>query len=304
MHLSADFDNAAALPTEQAQERSAAKLFKNGLPIGKIILWVVLLVSVICTLFPFYWMVISAFKAKEEIFQFPPNFLPTTFHWAVFSETMQEAPFLRYIWNSGYTSIVIVLVQIINSAMCAYVLTQFRFRGKGLLFAIVMGTYMLPAAATYVPSYIIISRMGLLNTYTGLIVSNCVSVFSIFLVRQAFMQVNRSTVESAKMDGATHWRILWSIMVPLCKPSFVTLGLIAFVTNYNNYMWPSLIAKNPDLYLVTTGLRQFFIQGGAYGIKWPEVMAASTITVLPLVVLYLFSQKYLIQGISDSGVKE
>jgi ABC-type sugar transport system, permease component len=290
---------ASAVVKEKRSGRSGARF-----PLGKILRWAVLLCAAVYTLFPFYWMVSSALKSKEEIFQFPPDFFPSVFHWGVFAETMSEAPFFSYILNSGLVAGCIVLYQIVNSAMFAYALTQLRFRWKNVLFVVVMGTYMLPDAATYVPSYIIISRLGMLNTYMGLIVSNCVSVFSIFLVRQAFLQVNRSTIESAKMDGASHWRILWKIMVPLCKPTFITLGLIAFVTNYNNYMWPSLIAKDPNLYLVTVGLRQFFIQGGAYGIKWPEVMAASTITVLPLILLYLFAQNYLIQGISDSGVKE
>ncbi|MCI1966474.1 MAG: carbohydrate ABC transporter permease [Oscillospiraceae bacterium] len=276
----------------------------KGCMIRGVIRWTILLSAVVYTLFPFYWMATSALKSKEEVFQFPPVLLPSVCHWNVFPETIQAAPFLHYVFNSTFTAVCIVLIQIINSAMFAYVLTQFHFRGKTLLFAVIMATYMLPDAATYVPSYIIIAHMGLLNTYRGLIISNSVSVFSIFLVRQAFLQVHRSTIESAKMDGASHWRILWNIMVPLCKPTFITLGLIAFVTSYNNYMWPSLIAKDPNLYLVTTGLRQFFIEDGAYGIKWPQVMAASTITVLPLVLLYLFAQKYLIQGISESGVKE
>lgn len=287
-----------------AAERTELRRRGGKITVGKVLCGAALLCAAVYTLFPFYWMVSSALKSKEEVFQFPPVFFPTSFHWGVFAETISEAPFLSYILNSGFVALCIVALQILNSALFAYALTQLHFKGKNILFAVVMGTYMLPDAATYVPSYIIISRLGMLNTYTGLIVSNCVSVFSIFLVRQAFLQVNKSTIESAKMDGASHWRILWSIMVPLCKPTFITLGLIAFVTNYNNYMWPSLIAKDPNMYLVTVGLRQFFIQGGAYGIKWPEVLAASTITVLPLVILYLFFQNYLIQGISDSGVKE
>ncbi len=263
----------------------------------------VLFLAAACMLFPFYWMITSALKAKEEIFLFPPSVFPASANWHVFYETLTDAPFFTYVFNSSYTAVIIVLLQIFNSALFAYVLTQFDFRGKNILFAVVMGTYMLPAAATYVPGYIVLSKLSLLNSYTGLIISNCVSPFSIFLIRQAFLQVNKSVIESAKIDGASHWRIVWRIMAPLSKPAFITLALIAFVNNYNNYMWPSLIIKKPELYLVTIGLRQFFIEGGAYGIKWPQVMAASTITVLPLALLYIFIQRFLIQGISDTGVK-
>lgn len=263
----------------------------------------ILFLTAVCMLLPFYWMVSSALKTKEEIFRFPPDIFPAAANWHVFYETLKDAPFFIYIFNSSFTALAIVLFQIFNSALFSYVLTQFGFRGKNILFAVIMGTYMLPAAATYVPSYIILAKLGLLNSYTGLIISNCVSIFSIFLVRQAFLQVNGSIIGSAKIDGASHWWVLWKIMVPLSKPAFVTMALITFVSNYNNYMWPSLIIKKPELYLVTIGLRQFFIEGGAYGIKWPQVMAASTITVVPLVILYVFFQRFLIQGISNSGVK-
>jgi multiple sugar transport system permease protein len=263
----------------------------------------VLLLAAAYMLFPFYWMISSALKAKEDIFKFPPDLIPATANWSIFYEALRDAPFLLYIFNSSITALAIVLFQIFNSALFSYVLTQFDFRAKKILFTIIMGSYMLPAAATYVPGYIILSKLGLINSYAGLIVSNCVSIFSVFLVRQAFLQVNKSILESAKIDGASHWWILWRVMVPLTKPTFISLALITFVSNYNNYMWPSLIIKKPELYLVTIGLKQFFIEGGAYGIKWPQVMAACTITVFPLVLLYMFFQKFLVRGISDSGVK-
>ena len=284
--------------------RSASASEKGPAPFVKVLARrALLLLAAAYMLFPFYWMVSSALKAKEDVFKFPPDIIPVTANWSIFYETLRDAPFLLYIFNSSITAFAIVLFQIFNSALFSYVLTQFEFRGKKMLFAIIMGTYMLPAAATYVPGYIILSRLGLVNSYAGLIVSNCVSIFSVFLVRQAFLQVNRSILESAKIDGASHWWILWRVMVPLTRPTFISLALITFVSNYNNYMWPSLIIKKPELYLVTIGLKQFFIEGGAYGIKWPQVMAACTITVLPLVLLYVFFQKFLVRGISDSGVK-
>lgn len=171
------------------------------------------------------------------------------------------------------------------------------------MFFVVMTTYMLPAAATYVPCYIMLAKMNMLDTYRGIIISNAVSVFGIFLIRQEFMQVRRELVEAGRMDGAGHLRILLQIVAPQCKSAFITLGLISFISNYNNYLWPSLIIKNPKYYLVPIGLRQFFIQGGAYGIKWPQVMAASTITVLPLLLLFFIAQKWFMQSVGDTGVK-
>jgi len=253
--------------------------------------------------FPFLWMVVSAIKTSDEIWRFPPTLWPEVPQWHNFVEAWKSAPFGLYIFNSAFTSIAIVLLQIINSAMIAYALTQLQFKGKKLLFAIIMTTYMLPGAATYIPSYVILSKLNMIDTYKGLIISNSVNIFGIFLIRQAFLQVRKEMVESAMIDGASHFTILWRIMFPLTKSSFATLALISFVANYNNYLWPSLIIKDPNKYLITLGLRQFFIQEGAYGIKWPLVMAASTFTIVPLLVLFFAAQKWFMNGVSDTGLK-
>ena len=265
---------------------------------------ILLVIISIITFFPFIWMFLSAFKTKDEIFSAGLNLIPSSFKFDSFINVFNETPFEIYIGNSLFVASVEVLFQIFSGAMIAYALTQFEFRGRKILFATIMCTYMLPSAVTYVPCYIMLSKVNLIDTLTGIIVSNLSNVFGIFLLRQALLQVNKSLVEAARMDGASHFKILWRIMFPLTKPTFITFGLISFVTYYNEYMYPSLITKSPEKFLVSAGLRQFFIQGGAYGIKWPEVMAASTITVLPLLLLFLFAQKWFMKGIGDSGVKE
>ncbi|NKE07947.1 carbohydrate ABC transporter permease [Mesobacillus selenatarsenatis] len=253
--------------------------------------------------FPFLWMVVSALKTKDEIFHFPPTMWPDSPMWHHFTEAWQLAPFGQYIFNSTFTAVAIVAIQVVNSALIAYAFTHFKFRGKNLLFGIVLLTYMLPAAATYVPSYVILANFNLLDTHTGLILSNAASVLGIFLFRQAFMQIPRELVEAATMDGANHWRILWKVVYPLSKPTFLTFTLISFVQNYNSYLWPTLILNSEEKQLVTTGLRQFFIQEGAYGIQWPLIMAASSFAVIPLLILFAFAQKWFISGISDQGLK-
>ncbi|MBR5383533.1 MAG: carbohydrate ABC transporter permease, partial [Clostridia bacterium] len=241
-------------------------------------------------------------KTKDEVMN-SFSLFPKQWIWYNFVEAFNGAAFGSYIFNSLFTAVCIVAIQVVNSAMIGYALTQLEFKGRGALFAVIMGTNMLPAAATYVPSYIILARMGLLNTYTGLIISNCVYMFGIFLVRQAFLQVNKSLVEASWVEGSSHWHTLWHVLVPITKSSFVTLGLLSFVANYNNYMWPSLITTRPQYYLISQGLRLYFIEGGSYGIKWPQIMAASTFTVLPLMILFFITQHWFIQGLSDSGVK-
>ncbi len=263
----------------------------------------ILLIFSIFTAFPFLWMVLSALKTKAEIMDVS-RFFPEEFQWGNFYEVIFNSPLLRYVWNSLFVSVITLAIQIVTAAMIAYALVFMKFKGRKMLFAIIMGTYMLPTAATYIPSYIILAKWNLLDTFMGLITSNCVSIFGIFLLRQAFMQVPVGMIEAARIDGASQWKILWRVVCPMTKSSFITFGLMNFITCYNSYMWPSLITDSNEKMLVSQGLRKFFIEGGAYGTEWPLVMAGSALIVLPLLILFAFTQKWFINGIGgDTGMK-
>lgn len=271
--------------------------------IDAVIKWIILLISCLITAFPFVWMIISALKTKEEIMD-TSIFFPGNPQWSNITGILFESPIPKYIFNSLFLSIIIVAIQVITGALLAYALVYMNFRGQKLLFAIIMATYMLPVAATYIPSYIILAHSGLLNTFTGLIISSTVSIFGIFLLRQAFMQVPDGMIEAAKIDGASNIKVLIHVVFPMTKSSFITFGLMSFISTYNNYMWPSLITNDSSKYMVSQGLRSFFIEGGAYGTEWALVMAASAVIVLPLLVLFAFSQKWFINGIGgDTGMK-
>lgn len=271
--------------------------------IDAIVKWIILIIVGVFTAFPFLWMVVSAFKTKEEIMD-TSKFLPQSLHCENFITVIFNSPIPRYIINSLFISLAIVFIQIITGALIAYAIVFMKFKGRGILFGIIMVTYMLPTAATYIPSYIILANHQLLNTYTGLIISSSVSIFGIFLLRQAFMQVPSAMVEAAQIDGASHFRILHLVVFPMTKSSFITFGLMSFIASYNNYMWPSLITNDSDKYMVSQGLRSFFIEGGAYGTEWSLVMAASAVIVIPLLIMFAFAQKWFIDGIGgDTGVK-
>lgn len=271
--------------------------------IGDTVKYAVLVIASIFTAFPFFWMIVSALKTKADIMNVS-GFLPSDPQWGNFISVIFDSPILHYVWNSMLISLIVVVLQIVSGALIAYGIVFLTFKGRGILFAVIMGTYMLPVAATYIPSYIILSNMNLLNTLTGLVVSSSVSIFGIFLLRQAFMQVPIGLVEAARMDGASHFRILWQVVCPMTKSSFITFGLMSFISTYNNYMWPSLITNDSNKYLVSQGLRSFFIEGGAYGTEWGLVMAASALIVVPLLILFAFTQKWFINGIGgDTGMK-
>ena len=232
----------------------------------------------IFTAFPFIWMIVSSLKTKADILN-TDIFFPTDPQWSNIASIIFRSPIPRYIFNSAWVSLVIVGLQIITGAMLAYALVFLKFRTNKLLFGIVMGTYMLPVAATYIPSYIILADWHMLDSFQGLIISSTVSIFGIFLLRQGFMQIPKGLVEAARMDGASHWRALWEIVCPMTKASFITFGLMNFISTYNNYMWPSLITKSSEYFLVSQGLRAFFIRDGAYGTEWALVMAASAVVI-------------------------
>ncbi len=255
------------------------------------------------TAFPFVWMLVSSLKTKADILN-TDIFFPTVPQWSNITSILFNSPIPRYIFNSAWVSVLIVALQIVSGAMLAYALVFLKFRTNRILFAIVMATYMLPVAATYIPSYIILADWHMLDSFRGLIISSTVSIFGIFLLRQAFMQIPKGLVEAARMDGASHWRALWEIVCPMTKASFITFGLMNFISTYNNYMWPSLITKSSEYFLVSQGLRAFFIRDGAYGTEWALVMAASAVVVVPLLVLFAFTQKWFINGIGgETGIK-
>ena len=262
--------------------------------------------SIICIfmIFPMLWMVLGSLKTSKEAMD-PTMILPDIIHLENVIEVFKYSPLMKYIGNSLFVAFITTLIQIITGAMLAYAFSFIRFKCRNLLFGLVMATYMLPSCATYIPAYVTLANTGMLNTRTGLIVSQCVSIFGIFLLRTAFLQVPGELIEAAKLDGANDWNILWKIVMPITRASFVTFGLMSFISLYNNYMWPSLITKDSDKYMVAQGLRSFFIDDGAYGTDWAKVMAGSTVIVIPLLILFAFTQKWFISGLSgDSGVKE
>lgn len=182
----------------------------------------------------------------------------------------------------------------------AYALSHMKFALARPLMGLIIVSYMLPVSATYLTGYVILAKLGLLDSYSGLILSNTITIFGIFLLRQAFLQIPKEVAEAAKIDGAGHWKILWKIMIPLSSSTLIVMSLLSFIGQYNNYLWPMLITKNPDLYLVSAGLRSFFVEGGAYGMKWPLIMAASTFTIVPLLVLFVVAQKWIIKGVNNA----
>ncbi len=255
-------------------------------------------------LFPFLWMVMGVFKTNNEIWQHPHQLLPGSFDWLRVIKSSLTLGFEGYILNSFIVGILGTIVMLAVVTFFTYALVFMKGRYSEVIFFIVLSTYMLPSAVTYVPSYIILANMNLLDTLTGLMISNLPNVFAVFYLRQSFMKTSVEYLEAARIDGAGHLKTLWHVVLPLNKSAFYTVFVLTFVQQYNNYMWPSIMLKSQDKYLISQGLRQFFIQDGAYGMNWSEVMLASTIAIIPVVVVFMLGQRWFITGITeDSGIK-
>lgn len=255
--------------------------------------------------FPFLWMFTNSIKTKDEIWAVPPKVLPDVAQWVNYADALGDGTFFRYMWNSAYTAIIITAIVLFNSALFAYALVNIRFRGKKLLMTLILVSYIMPATTTYVPCYVIISRLGLMDTHTGYMISSCASIFNIFFLRTTFMQINPGIMEAARIDGAGHWKILWRVVTPMSISSFVTLGLLSVLGSYNSYLWPSLLLRSKKKFFVSMGLQAFFTSEGAYGLKWGAIMAACCVIIFPMLLLFLAGQRWILNGITnDAAVKE
>ncbi|MDF2609663.1 MAG: transporter permease [Lachnospiraceae bacterium] len=255
-------------------------------------------------LFPFLWMLFGSFKTNNEIWQKPYHLLPSHFDFSSLLMNLKEIKLNGYLLNSLFVGIVGTILILIVNSMFAYAVVFLKSKYMNLIFVIVLITYMLPGAVTYVPSYVILARLHMLDKLSGLIFSYLANVFAVFYFRQNFMKTSIDFVEAAKLDGAGHWSILRNVILPLNTSAFCSVGLLTFIQLYNSYMWPSIMLNSPEKYLISQGLRQFFIQDGAYGMNWSQVMLASTVAILPVILILIVAQKWLIAAITqDSGVK-
>lgn len=249
---------------------------------------------------PFLWMLSTAFKSQLEASEPSLRLWPEVWHWENLVQTFQAAPFARYFLNSLFVSGSVTLCVVISSAMAGYAFARLAFPGKHFLFALVLATMMVPFELTLVPNFVLIQRLGWYNTYAALIVPWCANAFSIFLMRQAFMALPEDFFDAARMDGCGHLRFLVRIAVPLVRPMVVTVALFAFLGSYNALLWPLLVTADESLRVVQVGLTYF---RGDFGVRVNLLMCASSIVILPSVLLYFFAQRYFVEAAITAGIK-
>jgi ABC-type glycerol-3-phosphate transport system permease component len=262
-----------------------------------------LLVAAGLIVVPFLWLVSLSLQEPQAVFRYPPRFIPERFIWSSYPDAWRALPFGRMYVNSIVTSALIILGQVVTSCLAAYGLTQLRFRGRNLAFLVIISTMMVPVQATFIPAYVIVSRLGWVDTYWALVVPFVASGFGVFLMRQAFLVVPKALVEAARIDGAGHWTILTRILVPLARPAIVTLAALSFTFHYNDFFWPLIVTNSARMRTLPVGLATMILTEGSHGTQWNQVMAADVFTVVPLLVVFVLLQRHLAPTSLTAGVK-
>ncbi|MFN2520602.1 MAG: carbohydrate ABC transporter permease [Candidatus Limnocylindria bacterium] len=252
--------------------------------------------------FPFYWMVTTAFKSFFEATQFPPTLVPREWHFENFPIAWAAAPWGRYFANTILIAAVVTVGELATAVLAAYAFALMRFRGKGVVFVLFLATLMIPGEATLIPNFVLMSRryLNLYDTYWAQILPFLATAFSIFLLRQFFLSVPNELQDAARMDGAGHLRFLWSVVLPISVPALVTVALITFLGSYNSFLWPLIVTSSADVRPVQIGMAQFRTENGS---QYHLLMAAATLVIAPVVLLYIGAQRYLIQGVARSGIR-
>lgn len=252
-------------------------------------------------LFPLLWLVSTSFKApQEDIFQFPPQLFPSQPTFQNFVTVWQNNPFGQYLLNSIIVAVLAVSLNLLFCSLAAYPLARLDFRGRELIFAIVISTIMIPFQIVMIPLYILVVQLGLKNTYLGIIFPSLASAFGIFLLRQAFQGVPKELEEAGRMDGCSELGLWWNIMLPAIRPALVTLAIFVFIGSWSDFLWPLIVLDRPEYYTLPLGVNTL---AGAFSLDWRLIAAGSVISIAPVILFFLLMQRYIVPTETSSGVK-
>ncbi|WP_408641631.1 carbohydrate ABC transporter permease [Solibacillus palustris] len=263
---------------------------------NKVLIYIPLMLFALLMMGPFLWLLSVSLMPGKNVFAFPPAIFPTFIDFKNYVDVWQYMDFLKYIWNTVIITFFGVVFSILLCSLTAYPLAIFKFKGKNIIFVALIATMIIPAAAGLVVNYLTINKLGLINTFTGVVLPGLVTVFNVFLFRQAFMGIPSDIRDSGKMDGASELRIWWQLMMPMIKPAIAVVALFEFMASWNSFLWP-IIVLNTDKYPLASALS--FLNGQfSYNFGW--IAAGTVISVLPIIIVFLLTQKYFMEGISGA----
>lgn len=257
----------------------------------------------IAVLFPFYWMIISSLKTVSEYADPVPSFWPKQVIWSNYAEAFSVGNLGILFRNTVIVGLVSTVLSLVITVLAAFAFARLEFKGKNVLFAALLATMMIPGEMFTISNYVTVVKFGWLNSYTALIVPFLVSVFYIYLLRQNFMQIPNELYLAAKVDGTSNLKYLWKVMIPLALPTLISITILKMMGAWNSYIWPRLVANKLEYQLVSNGLRNAFTDAASGQTNYPVQMAAVVIVSAPLFLVFVFLRKYIMKGVSRSGIK-
>ncbi len=281
-------------------EKSFMGSQKNRRLAGRILATLIIGGLAILFVFPFLWMLSTSFKYEIDVMEFPVRLIPKNWNFKNYVTVFTKSDFPGYYLNSIKVTFLAVAGELCITTMAAYAFGRLNFRGKKLLFTLYLSTMMVPGQVLLLPKYIYFSQLHITNTHLSLILPSLFSVFGVLLMRQVFMQIPFEYTEAAYIDGASHLRIFWNLILPLAKPGLMTALLLGFTWSWNDYLNPLVFLSNEDLFTLTVGLQRFQEDAST---NYALIMAGATVSLIPLIVLFLFTQKYFIESFASAGVK-
>ena len=267
---------------------------------GKGIVYLVLFLGCFITLAPFIWMFLTSMKTQVEAISIPPSILPRRWLLDAYTSLPEKLPFFRMYWNTILTSLIIVTGQLVLCSIAGYAFARIQFPGRNFLFILCLSVLMIPSSFLILPQYLIIQKLGLLNTLHAIYLPNLFSAFGTFLMRQFFLSIPQELEDAARIDGCGHGRIYARIMLPLIKPGLVSLGVLTLRFAWNNLMWPMIVNTEKSKMTLTAGLS--YLQG-QYITDYPSIMAGALLATIPLIIIYAIFQRQFIEGIALTGIK-
>lgn len=263
-------------------------------------IYVLLIVTVLFMLVPYVWMLSSSLKLNKDVFTFPMQWIPEAPRWQNYADIWTRIPLGKFIFNTAKLSVIVTILQLLTSSFAAYAFSKLRFKGRNTLFLGYIATIAIPWQAYMVPQFILMRSLGLNNTHLAIILLQAFSAFGVFLMRQFYQGIPDELCEAARIDGLSEYGIWARIMLPLSKPALSTLVIFTFVSTWNDFLGPMIYLTKTELKTIQIGLRMFISQ---YSAEYGLIMAASVISIIPVLVVFLALQKYFVQGIASSGIK-
>ena len=296
-------DGVAQLFDTSAQDRAITahrrRWYSN---VDQYLLWLVLTIGAIAMVAPFYWMLITSFKVRQELIRYPPTWWPEEFTWTNWQalNDLTAGSFNLFFRNSLFVASAITILTLLVSSMAVYVFAKLPFPGRDRLFWVVLSMMMIPFTVSIIPSFALMDRLGWIDSYLALIVPIVFNPFGIFLMRQFMMALPADLLDAARMDGASEFRVFFQIAIPLSQAALAALGILTFLAQWDNFLWPLVILNDPDKYTVPIGLAQF---RGRMGTDVGPTAAGSILAVLPVLIIYIFAQRKFVEGIALTGLK-